>query len=148
MMDLSDAEWQDCIRSLDENRRTIEAWPETDPDPTAIRCEFSRHRTLAHLRAAQETWLEAVLLFAAKDFPRIVRPHPWRLFTDRSYELVPWKEHHAVFLRDRAEWLAFVQRPGLDRERGGKLSGKVRTIESFTQILLGHENHHLAVLRK
>lgn len=143
-MELTDAEWQDCLRLLEENRRVVEAWPKADPDPAALRCEHSRHRTLAHLRAAQETWLEAVLLFAEKEFPRIVRPHPWRLFTDRNYEVLPWEEHLGAFLRDRETWLALAMRPDLDRDRGGKLSGKARTIESFTRILLGHESHHLA----
>jgi hypothetical protein len=143
-VEFSDSEWQSYVEMLDAHRLLIEAWPATDPDLAALRCEHSRHRTLAHLRAAQETWLEAVLLFATQENVRIVRPHPWRLFKDRSYESVPWHEHHAAFLTDRAEWQKLLQQPGLDRNRGGKLSGKVRTIASLTSILVNHEKHHIS----
>jgi len=146
MEQLTDAEWQACVGSLATLRQVIESWPTTEPSPSALRCEFSRHRTLAHLRAAQETWLEAALLFAEKDFPRIVRPHPWRLFETRNYAMLPWDEHRAAYLADRSKWQELVNRPGLDRTRQGKLSGKLRTIESLTSILASHEQHHITVL--
>ena len=100
-MEISENEWLAAISDLEALSVEIASWPEAAPNPEVERCEFSRHRTLAHLRAAQETWLEAVRLFAVKENPRLILPHPRRLFKDRRYELVPWVEHRAKFLEDR-----------------------------------------------
>lgn len=141
-------EWEEHIARLKASGEEIAAWPAAEPRPEALRCEFSRHRTLAHLRAAQETWLQGAILFAAKDGASLNLPHPWRLFTDRNYELVSWDEHLNRFLADRETWLELVRRPDLDRNRGGKLSRKPRTIASLTEVLISHERHHIEVLRE
>lgn len=146
-MEPTDYDWQQLADRLEELGLEIAAWPAAEPDPDALRCEFSRHRTLAHLRAAQETWLEAALLFAEKENPRLVRPHPWRLFQERGYESIPWTEHRERFLADREAWLQLIRQPDLDRNRGGKLSGKPCTIATLTEKLVGHESHHVSMCR-
>lgn len=145
---ISDEKWQALLTDLATQQAIIEAWQIEEPCPEAERCEFTRHRTLAHLRAAQETWLEAAQLFAVKDKVSIVRPHPWRLFRDNNYELIAWDVHLTKFLADRSAWLELVRKPDLDRNRGGRLSAKPRTISSLTDLLVNHEKHHLLQLEQ
>lgn len=142
-----EAAWQELLERLESQGKVVASWPTTDPAPDAPRCEFSRHRTLAHLRACQETWLEAIQMAAGKDNIRMVRPHPWRLFTDHDYQLIPWNEHLKKYVADRATWLELVNLPNLDLNRGGKLSRKPFTIAALTDVLQRHELHHMTVLR-
>lgn len=146
-MVLTDEQWRDRLRGLEALQLEIQSWNPADPDPGALRCEFSRHRTLAHLRAAQETWLEAVMLFAVKENSSLYLPHPWSLFNARHYELMPYEDHLARYLADRATWLELVRQPSLDRDRGGRLSRKPCTIASLTDKLVAHEEYHVALLR-
>ncbi|HLP00306.1 MAG TPA: hypothetical protein VK171_17040 [Fimbriimonas sp.] len=143
---VSDEKWRELLDGLVVQQAIIAEWPPEATCPEAERCEFSRHRTLAHLRAAQETWQEAVQLFAVNDKLSILRPHPWRLFKDLGYELVAWEEHKSKFLGDRQKWIELVSDPSLDRNRGGRLSGKPRMIASLTELLVNHEKHHLVQL--
>lgn len=133
--------WEHCLRLLEENEQHIRAWQPAGPDPSAIRCVQSRHRTLAHLRACQETWLEASIAFDQKPNARLKLLHPWRLFEQKSYELVAWEEHRAAFLADRARWKTLLITA--DRHKTGKLNDKEQSIESLTQRLVAHEHHHL-----
>jgi len=126
---------------MDMNEQYIRAWQRAEPDITAQRCVESRHRTLAHLRACQETWLEACIAFDQKPAPRLKMLHPWRLFEQKSYERVPWEDHLAVYLADRARWKDLLK--SADRHRSGKINDKERSIARLTQILVSHEHHHL-----
>lgn len=54
------AEWDELFATLGRTRDVVSGWPREEPSPAASRCEQSRHRTLAHLRACQEQWMEAV----------------------------------------------------------------------------------------
>lgn len=119
-MVVSDAEWHDLLEEMDALEAIVKAWEPCEPDLTALRCEHSRHRTLAHLRAAQETWLKGVLLFAKKDGASLNLPHPWRLFENVGYASRHWEEHREAYLVDRAQWRALVRHPDLDRDRGGR----------------------------
>ena len=138
---ITETEWQACLRQMDENEQFICAWKPAEPDPSATRCVKSRHRTLAHLRACQETWLEACLAFDQKPHPRLKMLHPWRAFEQKSYELISWEDHLAVFLADRARWKALLLT--VDRKKMGKINDKEHSIESLTQRLVSHEHHHL-----
>lgn len=126
---------------MDEQEQHIRAWEPAEPDPSAIRCVHSRHRTLAHLRACQETWLAACLAFDQKPGARLKMLHPWRLFEQNSYELVSWDNHLAAFLADRARWKELLQ--SADRQKTGKINDKEFSIESLTHRLVGHEHHHM-----
>jgi hypothetical protein len=106
-----------------------------------VRCVQSRHRTLAHLRACQETWLEACVAFDQKPNPRLKLLHPWRRFEQHSYELIPWETHLAAYLADRARWKALLF--SADRRKAGKINGQEHSIESLTLRLVSHEHHHL-----
>jgi len=138
---MTEAEWQVCLRQMDEHEQYIRALEPAAPDPSAIRCVQSRHRTLAHLRACQETWLEACIAFDQKPRPRLKLLHPWRLFEQKSYDLIPWEEHLAVYLADRTRWKELLQ--SADRQKTGKINDKEHSIESLTHRLVGHEHHHL-----
>lgn len=138
---MTDAEWSDCLRQMDEHENLIRAWEQVGPKPDAQRCVHSRHRTLAHLRSCQETWLEACMAFAEKDYPRLKMLHPWRSFEQKHYELVSWEDHLATYLKDRARWKELLQTT--DRTRKGKLNGKEFSIEDLTSRLVSHEHHHL-----
>lgn len=137
----TESEWQDCLRQMDENEQYISALPPAPPDADAKRCVESRHRTLAHLRACQETWLAACLAFDQKQNPRLKMLHPWRLFEQKSYELISWEEHKACYLADRVRWKELLK--SADRQKSGKINGKEHSIESLTRRLVAHEHHHL-----
>lgn len=129
---------------MEVHEQHICAWQSSEPDPGAIRCIQSRHRTLAHLRACQETWLEACMAFDQKPNARLKLLHPWRLFEQKSYEQVAWDEHLRAFLADRARWRTLLETA--DRQKSGKLNDKEQSIESLTQRLVAHEHHHLFTL--
>ena len=67
--------------------------------------------------------------------------HPWRVFEQKSYELISWEDHLATFLADRGRWKALLT--NTDRHKMGKINGKEHSIESLTQRLVAHEHHHL-----
>ena len=138
---MTDSEWQDCLRRMDEHEEHISAWLPAEPDPKASRCVHSRHRTLAHLRACQETWLEACIAFEQRQKPRLKLLHPWRLFEQKSYELVPWEDHLAAFKADRLRWKEMLKTA--DRHKTGKINEKEHSIEGLTDRLVSHEHHHL-----
>ena len=138
---MTEAEWQACLRRMDEHEEHICAWQPEEPDPGAARCVHSRHRTLAHLRACQETWLAACIAFDQKPRPRLKLLHPWRLFDRDSYELVSWDDHLAAFRADRVRWKALLS--ATDRQKTGKINDKEHSIEGLTERLVAHEHHHL-----
>jgi hypothetical protein len=140
-MTATESEWQACLRQMDEHEQYIRAWQPAEPDAAAKRCVESRHRTLAHLRACQETWLEACIAFDQKPNPRLKLLHPWRLFEQKSYELISWEVHLAAYLADRARWKELLILA--DRQRTGKINGKEHSIEGLTLRLVDHEHHHL-----
>jgi hypothetical protein len=133
--------WQECLRQMDENETYICTLPPSEPDPTAVRCVQSRHRTLAHLRACQESWLDACIAFDNETNPRLKMLHPWRVFDQMSYERILWEDHLAKFLSDRARWKQLLE--GADRNKSGKLNNSVHSIESLTRRLVAHEHYHL-----
>jgi uncharacterized damage-inducible protein DinB len=138
---MTESEWQACLRQMDEHERYICSWQPAEPDAAAKRCVESLHRTLAHLRACQETWLEACIAFDQKPSPRLKLLHPWHLFERQSYELIAWETHRAAYLTDRARWKELLI--SADRQKSGKINGKEHSIESLTQRLVAHEHHHL-----
>jgi DinB superfamily len=140
-MTATESEWQAYLRQMDEHEQHIRAWQPAEPDPAAKRCVESQHRTLAHLRACQETWLEACIAFDQKPNPRLKLLHPWRLFEQKSYELISWEIHLAAYLADRARWKELLI--SADRQKTGKINGTEHSIESLTLRLVGHEHHHL-----
>ena len=135
------SDWQEYLRRMDEHEQHIRAWEPAEPDVTATRCVQSRHRTLAHLRACQETWLEACIAFDQKPNPRLKMLHPWRLFEQNSYELIPWEDHLAVYLAGRARWKQLLE--SVDRQKSGKINNKEVSIEGLTRRLVDHEHLHL-----
>lgn len=139
---MTDAEWQSCLGELETHGRLIAAWEPDMPNPTALRCEQSRHRTLAHLRACQETWLEACLAFEKKPGARLKLPHPWRLFDQKGYASLPWDEHISAFTSDRVRLLEMLWQ--VDRTIGGKVNANEYTIEELMAgRMAAHERHHL-----
>lgn len=142
---MTETEWMECLRQMDVHEQYICAWPPEAPDPGALRCVKSRHRTLAHLRACQETWLEACIAFDQKLSPRLKMFYPWRLFEQKSYELISWEDHLAAFLADRVRWKDLLK--STDRQKTGKVNDRAHSIESLTQGLVAHEHHHLFTLR-
>lgn len=138
---MTESDWQACLGRMDEHERCLRAWEPEEPNPAATHCAQSRHRTLAHLRACQDTWLAACRAFAERQNPRVTLLHPWRLFERDSYELIPWEQHLAVYLADRARWRELLA--STDRTRAGKLNGRECSIASLTEKLVAHEHHHL-----
>jgi hypothetical protein len=138
---MTESEWQACLRQMDEHEQHVRAWQPPEPDAAAERCVASPHRTLAHLRACQETWLEACLAFDQQPHPRLTLFHPWRLFEQNSYELIAWETHLAAYLADRSCWKELLT--SADRQKTGKINGKEQSIESLTLRLVGHEHQHL-----
>jgi hypothetical protein len=67
--------------------------------------------------------------------------HPWRLFEQKSYELISWQEHLAAYSADRARWKDLLE--SADRHKSGKINAKEHSIESLTRHLVNHEHHHL-----
>jgi hypothetical protein len=135
------SKWQECLRQMDEHEQHIRAWEPAEPNPAAKRCVESRHRTLAHLRACQESWLEACIAFDQKPNPRLKMLHPWRVFEQKSYELISWEDHLAAYLADRARWKDLLK--SADGRKSGKINDKEHSIESLTQRLVAHEHLHL-----
>ena len=142
---MTDAEWQECLERLDKFERNIMAMEPDEPSLDALRCVHSQHRTLAHLRACQESWLEACTAFQARDNPSLKMLHPWRVFDQQSYQSIPWDEHLAAFRSDRARLCGFLKTS--DRKRGGKINANCHTIESLVLRIVSHERHHLFTLR-
>jgi hypothetical protein len=138
---MTDAEWQQCLRQMDEHEALICTFDPVAPDPSALRCVKSRHRTLGHLRACQESWLEVCLAFHGKPNSRVKILHPWRLFEQKSYEILPWQEHLAAFVADRVRWKELLAIA--DRQRAGKMNDKEQSIETLTSRLVAHEHYHL-----
>lgn len=139
------SEWHNDFDRLTNNLDTIRNWPPDEPNLEVSRCEFSRHRTLAHLRACQEQWLIVTLNFIEVDEPSIRVLHPWRKFENERYEILSWDAHMKKFIADRVKWLGLVD--CADRNRGGKWNGKVDTIYGLTRRLVDHECHHIATLK-
>lgn len=142
---MTETEWQDCLRQMDAQEEYIREWEAEEPNPSAQRCVHSRHRTLAHLRACQESWLEACIEFKQRQNPRLKMLHPWRAFEQNSYALLSWEEHLRVYLADRTRWKELLLTT--DRERGGKINDKEFSIESLTKRLVDHEHYHLFMPR-
>lgn len=124
--------------------KAVCAWPPEAPDPSALRCEFSRHRTLAHFRACQEQWLIVVQAFAERSNPNVTILHPWRKFTSEGYELIPWEDHLSKFAKDRKTWLEFLE--AADWPRGGTMNRRPETIASMAGRLASHEAYHIEAL--
>lgn len=136
------AEWLDQFDILAGHLAVIRGWDPALPEPTALRCERSRHRTLAHLRACQEQWLSIVNSFIERESPSVKILHPWRQFDAGNYADVAWEIHMENFVEDRARWMAL--RDTADWNRGGKWNQKPDTIGGLTKRLAGHEAHHMA----
>lgn len=138
---MSDSEWNDCMLQMDVNEKYIRSLEAHAPDNSAQRCCQSLHRTLGHLRACQEIWLQASIAFDQRPNSRLKLLHPWRVFEQNGYELILWEEHLQSFLHHRAEWKELLN--ATNRINGGKLNGNDQTIESLTGRLVAHEQYHL-----
>lgn len=134
-------EWDGLFEVLAFNLATIQSWELALPDPSALRCEHSRHRTLAHLRACQQQWLFVVDRFIDREAPSVKILHPWRLFEAENYALAPWEVHMSRFIEDRQRWLNLGDT--VDWERGGKWNQKPDTIGGLTKRLADHEAYHV-----
>lgn len=135
--------WDDLFLRLDENLRTIVSWQPEDPDPSAQRCEQSRHRTLGHLRACQEQWLIVLRAFLECESPSVKIVHPWRVFEVQKYAHLPWEEHLHKFVLDREEWMRL--RDESLRDRSGLRNGIQDSTLGLTRRLACHETSHLSV---
>ncbi len=136
-------EWDSYFDLLKRSRDVVAAWTPTGPDPAAARCEQSRHRTLAHLRACQGQWLAIVTEFLARDKPSVTVLHPWRQFDRGLYAELAWDEHLTAFLKGREEWLRLQNTA--DWTRGGKWNRKPDTVGGLTKRLANHEDYHLGL---
>lgn len=142
MLFMSDAEWRECISALEKHGQIVADWEPDVPNPDAQRCVKSRHRTLAHLRACQETWLAACEAFEKKPGANLKPPHPWRLFEQKGYATLPWEKHMNAYTSDRARLLDVLRR--VDRTIGGKVNANAYSIESLmASRMAAHERHHL-----
>lgn len=140
---MDQAEWDSLILAMQQNLAAIQGWEPCPPDPEALLCEQSRHRTLAHLRACQEQWLIVVGEFIEQESPRVKILHPWRHFEVLNYAEVPWQEHMAKFVSDRQKWISL----SADPNRGGKWNQKPDTIGNMTRRLVRHECGHLKLIK-
>ena len=138
-------EWEQLLIVLQQQSETIQRWLPTDPEPTALRCEHSKHRTLAHLRACQEQWLVVANRFIERPSPNVTILHPWRQFDAKDYANLAWEVHLTKFVADRNQWLSF--RNGVDWERGGKWNRKSDSIAGLTKRLVEHEAYHITICR-
>lgn len=138
-------EWYRAFDRMNENLQTIRNWQPDEPNIGVQRCEHSRHRTLAHLRACQEQWLSIVLSFIELKDPSIKILHPWRKFEGENYEIESWDRHMQKFIADRVTWMSL--RDTVDPNRGGRWNGKVDTISGLTHRLVDHESHHILSLK-
>lgn len=138
---MKDSEWAGILDQMDRNEEHLRTLGPEEPGPRSARCSESLHRTLGHLRACQETWLEACLAMARTENPSLKLLHPWRIFEQRSYHLEPWDDHLRTFLSDRAKWKGLLEET--ERSRMGKVNGTAHSIESLTRRLVLHEAQHL-----
>ncbi|AIE87218.1 DinB family protein [Fimbriimonas ginsengisoli] len=134
-------DWNALFESLEKTRDIVSGWEAMPPDEKATRCEHSRHRTLAHLRACQEQWMVVVDEFLSRNNPNVTILHPWRKFDQGGYGEIPWEEHLTRFLADRDRWLAW--KDSVDWNRGGKMNRKPDTVGGLTQRLANHEAYHI-----
>ena len=135
-------DWQELFTRLESQLEVIQNWVPEEPKPDALRCEHSKHRTLAHLRACQQQWLAVVTSFMERDSPSIRILHPWRRFDSEGYASLDWDIHMQKFVKDRKTWLAL--KDVADPNRGGKWNGKADTILGLTARLADHESLHLS----
>ena len=142
---MSPDDWINLQLQLMDQSAAIQAWTPCDRDPNALRCEFSKHRTLGHLRACQEQWLIVLEAFLERDNPSVKILHPWRHFEQHGYDQLPWEVHMSKFVSDRQTWLKRVS--AADPERPGKRNGTHFTVGTLTSVLAQHEAHHMNVLR-
>lgn len=132
------------FRMLEASSAALAAWEPEPPNPAAERCEFSRHRTLAHLRACQEQWLAVATEFLNRDSPNVTILHPWRKFAAEGYANLEWESHMNRFKTDRAIWLQLLEEA--DWSRGGRMNRKPESIGSLARRLAEHERYHIEVL--
>lgn len=141
---MTQADWNQLHDQVETQMLLIQGWPHEDPNPSAIRCEQSRHRTLAHLRSCQEQWLRIVYCFAERESPNVTIIHPWRQFESACYAEIAWEIHLEQLVQGRLQWVA--QRDSVDWERGGKWNRKPDTIGGLIRRLVEHEAHHLRLV--
>lgn len=141
---MSQAEPGELLVELAKLRAVISAWPVCAPDLGAARCEESRHRTLAHLRACQEQWLVVLEAFLAKPGASVTILHPWRQFEVHQYDQITWDDHLSKWLSDRDRWLELCRDADFSIE--GKWNRKPETVYGLTNRLLRHEQHHILQL--
>lgn len=134
---------QTTIDELIALRDRVANWALEEPNPGAKRCSESRHRTLGHLRAAQETWLQVVRILTEREGAKVSLPHPWRLFDDHHYATLPWQEHRERYLSDRNAWIELLTNPDVNWDATGTLKRKPVSIRSLTKRLLDHERVHV-----
>jgi hypothetical protein len=139
-------EMADVLKSLRDLAEKVRSWKPASPEPTAARCEQSRHRTLAHLRACQEQWLVVVEEFLARENPSVTILHPWRKFDRENYANLEWEIHMARYLEDRKRWLNLLEQANWSR--GGKMNRKPETVGTLAGRLAAHERHHIALIDK
>lgn len=137
------SEWDSLFGSLTNTLEIVRSWDPEAANPLASRCEQSRHRTLAHLRACQEQWLLVVNEFLTRDNPSVTILHPWRKFDQGRYADLPWENHLSGFIEDRHRWLELQY--SADWNRGGKMNRKPDTIGGLTDRLAVHEAYHVAL---
>jgi len=141
---MEQTEWDDLFRSLGRTRDLVTAWTPEPPNPAATRCEHSRHRTLAHLRACQEQWMDVVDGFLSREKPSITILHPWRKFDQGAYAELSWETHLEKFLTDRERWLRWQDTA--DRTRSGKMNRKDFTVGDLASRLANHESYHVELV--
>ncbi len=134
-------EWDGLFGSLAKTLDIVSGWAPEDLLAGAVRCEQSRHRTLAHLRACQEQWLVIVDAFLARDNPSVTVLHPWRKFDQGGYAELLWDDHLAKYLEDRRRWLQLQHVANWNR--GGKWNRKPDTVGGLTNRLANHEVYHI-----
>ena len=133
------------LANLRQQAEAIRQWPADPPNPDALRCEHSRHRTLGHLRACQEQWLTILISFAERPSPSVKILHPWRQFEVLNYALLDWDDHMEQFRTDRRRWLSLCE--SVDWERKGKWNAKPDSIAGLTKRLVKHEAFHIDSIR-
>jgi len=140
------SDWDALFTQLRTSLEIVSQWAPETPNPSATRCEQSKHRTLAHLRACQEQWMEVVQAFLEKDSPSVTVLHPWRKFEQGRYAEIAWEEHLSNFSLDRQRWLGWQD--VADWSRTGKMNRKPLTVGELTQRLARHEEYHLTLFDK
>lgn len=139
---MQSSEREDYISRLKSQAEQISAWENSSPDPLAQFCNDSPHRTMGHLRACQEQWLNALQAFVDRDNPSVSFLHPWRHFEAQAYQSVSWESHLEKFMSDRELWIKLISHA--DWERGGRWNRKQDTVGGLTVRLVRHEQKHLA----